>query len=76
MTKHSTQPNPPSADSVDVSQIQWLAGLAMQATIEQLDALPDTDSEREEIALWSYRMAEAMIKMESRIRLKSNGGSR
>lgn len=55
------------AVSSDVSHVQWLAGLAMQSLIMRLDGLPDTEPEREEIALWSYRMAQAMKKMEARI---------
>ncbi len=63
-------PVQPNAASFGVSHVQWLAGLAMQALIGRMEGLPDTNSEREEIALWSYRMAQAMKAMESRIHIK------
>ncbi len=60
-------PVPPNADAKGISHLQWLAGLAMQSYILRLDGIPDTNSKREEVALWSYRMAQAMKKMEIRI---------
>ena len=63
-------PVPSDAASRGASHLQWLAGLAMQSLILRLDGIPDSESEREEIALWAYRMAEAMQKMESRIHTK------
>jgi len=50
-----------------LSQIQWMAGLAMQSLIAKTDGMTDSDSQREEIALWSYRMAQAMKAMETRL---------
>ena len=41
--------------------VNWFAGLAMQAIIAKQPTVPDTESEREEIALWSYRMGQAML---------------
>lgn len=63
----SMYPVPGDAASNGISHLQWLAGLAMQSLITRLDGLPDSDSNREQIALWSYRMAQAMKKMEDRI---------
>ena len=60
-------PVPEEAIAHGASQTQWLAGLAMQAILGRMTGLPDTEAEREEIALWSYRMAFAMKKMESRL---------
>ena len=62
-------PVPSDATSQGTSHVQWLAGMAMQSLILRLDGVPDTQSEREEVALWAYRMAQAMKKMESRIKL-------
>ena len=47
--------------------LHWFAGLAMQAIIEKQSAVPDTQTEREEIALWAYRMAQEMIATEKRL---------
>lgn len=70
MSEISTMfPVPNEAASEGASHLQWLAGLAMQSLILRLDGIPDSESEREEIALWAYRMAQAMQKMESRIHL-------
>lgn len=63
-------PVPMDAASAGVSQVQWLAGLAMQSFISRMESLPDTEAEREEVALWSYRMAQAMKKMETRINIE------
>lgn len=47
------------------SHLQWLAGLAMQSLLIRNKGIPETDGGREEIALWSYRMAQAMQRTES-----------
>ena len=60
-------PVPDGATAIGTSHRQWLAGLAMQSLILRMGGIPDTDSEREEIALWAYRMAEAMQKTEARL---------
>jgi hypothetical protein len=60
-------PVPKEAQSPGASDTKWFAGLAMQAIIEKQKSVPDSESEREEIALWSWRMAQAMIAMEQRI---------
>ena len=66
----SAFPVPKDACAAGVSHLQWLAGLAMQSYIMRLRGVPDSESEREEVALWSYRMAQAMKKMESRIQIQ------
>jgi hypothetical protein len=67
--KSAMFPVPGNAASSGTTHVQWLAGLAMQSLITCLDNVPDTEAEREEIALWAYRMAQAMKKMETRIHL-------
>ena len=57
-------PVPEFSVSPGASRLQWLAGLAMQSLILRLESMPDSVAEREEIALWSYRMAQAMQKTE------------
>jgi hypothetical protein len=52
-----------------VCDLRWLAGLAMQSIIEKQASVPDSESEREEIALWSYRMAQAMVATEKMLHL-------
>ncbi|MDP6557642.1 MAG: hypothetical protein QGF59_06105 [Pirellulaceae bacterium] len=52
----------------DLLTIRQFAGLAMQALISH-DGLPESDSAREEYALWSYRMAQAMLAMENRLHI-------
>ena len=51
----------------EISALKWYAGLAMQAIITKQDSVPTTESEREEIALWAWRMGQAMIATEKRI---------
>jgi hypothetical protein len=41
----------------------------MQSIIEKQASVPDSESEREEIALWSYRMAQAMVATEKMLHL-------
>jgi len=60
-------PVPSQASSEGVSHLQWLAGLAMQSLIMRMDGMPNSDAEREEISLWSYRMGQAMQKMETQL---------
>lgn len=60
-------PVPKEAASEGASETTWFAGLAMQSIIGKQSSLPDTPEEREEIALWSYRMAEAMVAMGKRL---------
>lgn len=46
--------------------LPWFAGMAMQAMIAK-NGIPESQSAREEIALWSFRMGEAMIAMDHRL---------
>ena len=52
----------------DVEATRRLAGQAMQALITK-KGIPESDSAREEYALWSYRMAQAMLATEKRLHL-------
>ena len=61
-------PVPNDADSRGVSDVQWYAGLAMQAIIAKQATVPDTESERQEIALWSIRMGEAMAHVSEQLK--------
>ena len=54
--------------SHDLLASRQFAGLAMQALISR-DGIPESDSAREEFALWSYRMAQAMLAMEKRLHI-------
>ena len=60
-------PVPTDAQTRGASDVKWFAGLAMQAIIAKQKTVPDTEAEREEVALWSYRMGQAMVAMEKRI---------
>jgi hypothetical protein len=52
----------------DLLAIRHFAGLAMQALITH-DGLSESEAAREEYALWSYRMAQAMLAMEKRLHI-------
>ena len=65
-TAHTMAPVDPTFHGA--THMQWLAGLAMHAFIMRMEHPPEADAAREEIALWSYRMAQAMKKMERHIR--------
>ena len=54
-----------------LSQVQWFAGLAMQAIIAKQASVPDTEAEREEIALWSIRMGEAMAAKSKQLKVEA-----
>jgi hypothetical protein len=56
-------PVPSGAESKGASDVKWFAGLAMQAIIGT-QGVPETESSREEFALWAYRMAQAMVRAE------------
>lgn len=60
-------PVPKEAHSEGASDTKWFAGLAMQAIIGKQKSVPDTEPEREEIALWAWRMGQAMVATERRI---------
>ncbi len=59
-------PVPRDAETKGISEIKWFAGLAMQAIIMK-QGVPESESAREEIALWSYRMAQAMTAADKRL---------
>lgn len=60
-------PVPNEAASEGASDVQWYAGLAMQAIIAKQPTIPDSESEREETALWAFRMGQAMAAAEERL---------
>ena len=60
-----------NATAPGASRLQWLAGIAMQSLILRMESIPDSVAEREEIALWSYRMAQAMEKTEKMLGIQS-----
>lgn len=64
---NSMFPVPRDARSNGATDIKWFAGLAMQSIINKHTSIPDTTAEREEIALWSWRMAQAMVAAEKRL---------
>ena len=47
------------ADVDPASAVKWFAGLAMQSMITK-QGIPESQSAREEIALWAFRMGQAM----------------
>jgi hypothetical protein len=53
-------PVPQHAQSAGASDVKWFAGLAMQAIINSQSMMPDSPTQREEIALWAFRMGETM----------------
>ncbi len=63
-------PVPKDATCEGASDVKWFAGLAMQAIISKQPTVPDTESEREEIALWSFRMGQAMAAAQKRLGIK------
>ncbi len=52
-------PVPKEALSNGATDVKWFAGMAMQAMIMK-HGIPETDSARDEIALWAFRMGQAM----------------
>ena len=56
----------------DLNAIRHFAGLAMQAMIAH-NGLTESESSREEYALWSYRMAQAMLATEKRLNVVAPG---
>ncbi len=56
-------PVPYGAEAKGATDVKWFAGLAMQAIIDK-QGVPETESARDEFALWAYRMAQAMVRAE------------
>ena len=50
----------PQLEGHNVSEVKWFAGMAMQAFIAK-QGIPESQSAREEIALWAFRMAQSMV---------------
>ena len=48
--------------------MRQMAGQAMQALVSR-QGIPETESGREEFALWSYRMAQAMFSTEKQLHI-------
>ena len=61
-------PSPESTSADDLLALRQFAGLAMQALIAH-DGLSESGTAREEYALWSYRMAQAMLAMEKQLHI-------
>jgi len=59
-------PVPADAQSAGATDVKWFAGLAMQAMIVK-QGIPDSESAREEIALWAFRMGQAMTATDQRL---------
>lgn len=59
-------PVPLQAEAKGATDVKWFAGLAMQAMIVQ-QGIPATESAREEIALWAFRMGQAMAAADHRL---------
>ena len=59
-------PVPQEAQSQGATDVKWFAGLAMQAIIG-VHGIPETESAREEVALWSFRMGQAMAAADRRL---------
>ena len=63
---NSMFPVPKDAECTGASDVKWFAGLAMQAFIGH-QGIPESEMAREEIALWAFRMGQAMTKAEKRL---------
>jgi len=61
-SREATSTPPPT----EIPSVRWLAGLAMQGLVFR-HGIPDAEQTREEFALWSYRMAQAMLTVESQL---------
>lgn len=59
-------PVPQGSESKGATDVKWFAGLAMQAIIAK-QGVPDSETAREEIALWSFRMGQAMVAADQRL---------
>ena len=59
-------PVPHGSESKGATDVKWFAGLAMQAMIAK-QGIPDSETAREEIALWAFRMGQAMVAADHRL---------
>lgn len=65
-------PVPDGAKSIGATDVKWFAGLAMQAIIAK-QGIPDSATAREEIALWAFRMGQAMAETDHRLHASDAG---
>ncbi len=65
-------PVPHDAESRGATDVKWFAGLAMQAMIVK-QGIPESESSRDEIALWAFRMGQAMANADHRLRASETG---
>ena len=65
-------PVPHDAESSGATDVKWFAGLAMQSIIAKLGT-PESESVRDEIALWSFRMGQAMVVADHRLHASDAG---
>lgn len=65
-------PVPYGAEAKGATDVKWFAGLAMQAILYR-HGVPETESAREEIALWSFRMAQAMVEADHNLHASDLG---
>lgn len=65
-------PVPQGAQSRGATDVKWFAGLAMQAMITR-QGFPESESAREEIALWAFRMGQAMVAADHRLHASDVG---
>jgi hypothetical protein len=65
-------PVPRNAKSEGTTDVKWFAGLAMQAMIAN-HGIPESQSAREEIALWAFRMGQAMVVADQRLHASDPG---
>ena len=47
--------------ALPVDDLKWYSGLALQAMIAK-QGIPESESARDEVALWAHRMGEAMVR--------------
>lgn len=59
-------PVPQGSESKGATDVKWFAGLAMQAMIAK-EGIPKSETTREEIALWAFRMGQAMVAADHRL---------
>ena len=74
MNTSASSPTNETTGATDLPATRELAGLAMQALISR-QGIPETESAREEYALWSYRMAQAMLAVEKRLHIADRPGA-
>jgi hypothetical protein len=72
MLIHPMFPVPHGAESKGASDVKWFAGLAMQAIIAK-QGIPESESARDEIALWAFRMGQTMAATDHRLHASGTG---